>query len=88
MGTCNLFIRVVEGLDLVTEEGVAGEVLRLLLDVVGLFLAFFDSLSLIVEKLKEDSSESFNLVESACGTDFGILRHINVFSLLYCAVKL
>jgi hypothetical protein len=70
------------------EEGVSGEVLWLLLDMVGLLLALFNSLSLIVEKLEEDTPKSFDLIESTRRVNFGVFRQVNIFSILHIAVKL
>ncbi len=73
-GAFNLVIRVVEGLDLLAEEGVGGEVLRLLFDIVGLLLAYFHAFGLVVEEFEEHTSKSFNFVDRAGGVDFGMLR--------------
>jgi hypothetical protein len=73
-GAFNLVIRVVEGLDLLAEEGVGGEVLRLLFDIVGLLLAYFHAFGLVVEEFEENASKSFNFVDCAGGVDFGMLR--------------
>ena len=87
LGASNLVVRVVEGSEFLTEEGVGREVLHLLLDKIGLLFAHFHTLCLVVEELEEHATESFYFVNGALGIYFHLLRQVQILSLLCSAVK-
>ena len=70
------------------EEGINREVLWLLLDTVSFLLANFHAFGLVVEEFEENTSKSFNFVDCSIGIDSGVLRYVNIFSILHSTVKL
>lgn len=61
--------------------------MRFLLYIIGLFLAHFHTLGLIVEELKENAAQSFDFIKTTSGVYLGLLRQVDILSFLDCAIK-